>query len=542
MFEHAPIGMALTDPGGSLVRVNRSLARLTGRAPEDLIDQRYRSIVHPDDVARIDRALDEVRRTGRVVATDHRVVRDEQVVWLSVHISAVWNDGKPVSAVIQAEDVTARISAERRLRHLVLHDPLTGLANRTLFLDRLDQALGRAASNRRVAVLSLGLDRFTAVNDAFGRSAGDEALAAVARRLSGVVRPGDSVARIAGDEFAVLCQDVGDVKVVVGVAERAVGAIREPLRLRGRRTDLAASVGVVVAEAAATADDVVTHAELAMRQAKHDRAGVVVFAPELKARAARRAEVERELRPAFADGDLELWFQPFFDREGSARGVESLLRWRHPHRGLLAPADFLDVAEDTGLIVDIDDWFLDDAVHRFAPWHRVAPDLALHVNVSVGRLSVPGLADRVARVLDAAEVPAGALCLELTETDFLRLPGGAAHQFEEVRDLGVRTALDDFGTGYSSLAHLTRFRIDALKIDGSFVRAMGHQREADAIVRAVVGLARDLGLTTVAEGAESPEQVARAFEIGVDRVQGFALSGPLPAGEVARQLLAAPAT
>ncbi|MEO5680879.1 MAG: EAL domain-containing protein, partial [Acidimicrobiales bacterium] len=446
--------------------------------------------------------------------------------------------------VVQVLDLTSRKEAEAILAHQALHDHLTGLPNRALFLDRAARSLElgqRRASG--VAVLFLDLDRFKAINDTLGHEAGDRVLRATAHRLGEAIRPSDTLARFAGDEFAVLCEDVGSVEDAVGVAGRLIACLEEPLALGVSEVVMSASVGVALTSGRVTsAESLLRDADAAMYMAKDKGRGrVEVFDETLRKRAARRLETESGLRRALAGGELRLAFQPEVDlTTGRLAGIEALVRWEHPDRGLLAAAEFIGVAEETGLVNEVGAWVLQEAAGQMARWRRAYPhmvEVGMAINVSARQLADPGL---IAGAEAAVALAGGGapLCLEITETAVLESASPARETLRRLKSRGVLLGIDDFGTSYSSLAYVTRLAPDFLKVDRSFIAGLGVDRHDSAIVAAVINLAHTLGLFVIAEGVESEAQVDRLRQLGCDLVQGFVISKPLPADEFEVALVA----
>jgi diguanylate cyclase (GGDEF)-like protein len=433
--------------------------------------------------------------------------------------------------------VIARSRAERRVRHQALHDVLTGLPNRTLFFDRLAHALARSKRQRtRLAVLFLDLDGFKRINDTHGHHAGDEMLVSVAGRLREALRSSDSVARFGGDEFIMLLEDVEGEEEVL----RAVGRVHEtvaaaPFMIEGQSHPVDITIGVVLAgDSHGGPGDLVRDADAAMYRAKELGRGYAVFDSQMRERLVMRLRLEEELGRALDAGELRLLYQPIVSLDsGRIVEVEALLRWHHPERGLLEPAAFLDVAVETRLIIAIGKWVLREACRQAAAWRAAGiGDVALSMNVNMApsELAQPELTETVSAAI-AQGGPGIGLQLELTEGALIEDPQLPATLRELRSALGVRVALDDFGTGYSSLAYLTRFKIDELKIDQSFIRTLARGREAP-IVAAIVSMAHALDIRVVAEGIEMEEQAAAARELGVDRGQGFFFARPLAADAV----------
>jgi diguanylate cyclase (GGDEF)-like protein len=424
--------------------------------------------------------------------------------------------------------------------HRAFHDALTGLPNRPLFLDRLQHALARAPrAGRGVAVLFLDVDRFKSVNDRFGHAAGDELLMAVARRVEECVRPGDTVARFGGDEFAVLVEDVGEEQATA-VAGRILAALEAPFSIHEKNVFVSASVGIAAGRRGP--DELMRNADLAMYKAKSSGKGRYErFEPNLHAAVVERLELEVELRAAVENEEFVLHYQPIFSLErGAIVGVEALLRWIHPERGTISPADFVPLAEETRLILPIGRWVLTEACRRGQAWNSAhGGGLAMCVNISAQQLDQPGLVDDVAHALAKSGLPAEKLVLEITETLLMQDTEATISKVTRLKELGIQLAVDDFGTGYSSLQYLNRFPIDILKIAKSFVDGLAGDTQETALVRAITDLADNFSLRVVAEGIESPEQVPRLLALGCELAQGFHFSVPLE-DEAVGELLRGP--
>jgi diguanylate cyclase (GGDEF)-like protein len=401
--------------------------------------------------------------------------------------------------------------------------------------------MARAARDNTAepAVMFLDLDRFKLVNDGLGHDAGDELLAAVATRLRGSLRPGDTVARFGGDEFVLLFESVADRSRAEALANRVLSCFEQPFRIDGEDLRVSASLGVALYDAAHTAAELVRDADAAMYRAKgQGRGRMQMFDATTREHDLARVHTENALRSALDHDELRVHYQPIFSlRDLRTVGVEALVRWQHPTRGLLPPSEFIDVAEDSGLIVPLGAWVLAESCRQLVEWNSQLPDdrkLSLSVNLSARQLAEPGLVETVRSTLQAAGIDPMIVdvWLEVTETLVLRDPESAAARLTELRSLGVRLAVDDFGTGYSSLSYLRRFPVSALKIDRAFVAGLGQSSEDEAIVLAVVHLAHALGLEVVAEGVESDVQLSRLREIGCDFAQGYLLQAPLPAHQL----------
>ncbi len=419
-----------------------------------------------------------------------------------------------------------------QLAYQAIHDPLTGAANRTLVCDRLGHALDRLKRQRSsVAVLFLDLDRFKALNDSYGHDAGDTVLIELTRRLQGAVRPSDTVARLGGDEFVVLCEDVIGELEVVGIADRISHAVAAPFMVDGKEVSLTASIGIAFPRGEESPQSLLEQADAAMYQAKErGKARYQLFDTAMHERALRRLQTEEALRGALQEGELKVMYQPLVALEGGeVVAVEALLRWDHPERGVLGPGEFLDVAEDSGLIVPIGAWVIEEACRQAAEWGNGGDGtgkLKVHVNVSGRQLGLRELPELVRSALVGSGVDPSALCLEITETVLMHDAPAALRVLQALKSLGVRLSIDDFGTGYSSLTYVDSFPVDELKIDRSFVAKVG-EKEEPPIVLAVVSLAHALELDVVAEGVERAEQADQLRQMGCDIGQGYYWSGPL---------------
>jgi len=439
---------------------------------------------------------------------------------------------------VLASELQERKKVEAQLLYTAFHDDLTGLRNRAFFMDRLASALGSADDGRaRPAVVFLDLDRFKTVNDSLGHSAGDTLLREVAGRLKRCTRPHDTLARIGGDEFAVLIEDARDIAAPVAVAERILATLKAPARLGAQDVFPSCSIGVVQAdESTRSPEELLRDADVAMYHVKRKgRGDVAVFSEPMRQSAVAALEIEADLRRALDRGEFELAYQPIVD-PGTAdvAGFEALLRWRHPTRGLVSPADFVPTAEEIGLIRQIDRWVLRAACAQLGEWRAAFPDRDLYVsvNASAVELADPRFVPDVAATLAEFGLEPRCLEIEITEGLFLSPTPGVASALDELRRLGVRVALDDFGTGFSSLSYVTRYPIDTIKIDRCFTAGMCDDRRTLAIVELIVKLGDALGVTIVAEGVESGGQAALLTAMGCARVQGFHFGAPVPPSAV----------
>ena len=434
--------------------------------------------------------------------------------------------------VVNYRDVTTRKTLEEELRRQAFHDSLTGLANRALFADRLEHALSRTRSfGQHVAVLFIDLDDFKTVNDSLGHGEGDLLLVAVAERLQQPLRSGDTLARMGGDEFAVLLEDPSDASGPVEVAQRLLAALEPPFERGGKELFVHASVGIAVSTVKSmTPGDLLRDADVSMYTAKSNgKNRVEVFQPSMHAAATARLALKGDLERAMEREEFALLYQPIIQlKTGQVTGVEALLRWHHPRRGVVGPTEFIPVAEETGLIIPLGRWVLTEACRQAVAWDAEARrPLRMSVNVSGRQIHQAGFADEVAEVLAATGLDASRLTLELTESVLMQDVEVTAATLGELKALGVRLAIDDFGTGYSSLSYLRRFPIDELKIDRSFVATVNVGPDQSALVRSILKLGDTLHLETVAEGIEEADQLHELQGLGADLGQGFYFAKPL---------------
>jgi diguanylate cyclase (GGDEF)-like protein/PAS domain S-box-containing protein len=443
-------------------------------------------------------------------------------------------------------DALARQAAEDEIRHRALHDSLTGLPNRILFLDRLEQALARLRRGHSLAaVMFLDLDRFKRVNDSLGHHAGDEILTAVAPRLKQALRATDTVARFGGDEFGILLEDIASEVTATQAAERIAAVFARPFVLGSAEHFVTASVGIALARGGERADELVRDADTAMYRAKEGgRARYELFDDELRARAVSRLRMETDLRRALERRELWLEYQPVVSlRDETIVSVEALLRWKHPERGLIPPAEFIPIAEETGLIEPIGSQVLDEACRQAAQWHAARPDRApigISVNLSAVQIANATLPDTVAMAVRAADLDPSTLRLEITESVLLGETARLSETLSRLRELGIQLVLDDFGTGYSSLGYLTRLPLDALKVDRAFVKGLGHDPQDTSLTEAIIAMSRALSLPVICEGVETEVQLAELRRMGCDQIQGYYFSRPVHPREISSMLLDGP--
>jgi len=524
-FEEAPMGIMLADLQGTCFQANAALAAMLGTRPDALLGMAYSELCAPDEAATLERMVTELAAGERAGwQGEHRLrAVDGRAFWALVSLSAVRDEeGRPAYYIVQAQDVTERRRAEDALAHQALHDPLTGLPNRVLLLDRLEHALERQRREGSLAaLLFVDLDRFKPVNDSLGHAAGDLVLSEVARRLGEAVRAGDTVARLGGDEFVLFAERLEGGRDAVIVAERAAAAIREPISVEAHTVHLDASIGIAFA-GGEDPEELLGNADAAMYEAKQQRTNHALYDERMRVHAHGRVALEADLRRALAAREIAVHYQTQVDlATGALVGVEALARWEHPKRGLVLPGDFVPLAEETGLIAELGDQVLETACRDAARWARSpARPLVVSVNLSASQFAGRELATRVATVLDHTGLDPALLCLEITETAVMRDVQAARRALDALKTLGVRIAIDDFGTGYSSLSYLTRFPVDVLKIDRLFVQGLERAEEA-ALVGAIIAMGHALGVTIVAEGIETDAQRDELSWLTCDVGQGF---------------------
>ncbi len=440
-------------------------------------------------------------------------------------------------------DVGAERAAEEALAHAYLHDPLTGLPNRTLFTYRLAYALARGQREPgSVAVLVLDLDRFKAINDALGHEVGDEVLVEVANRLVGADGTAEVIARLGGDDFLVLFDGDGAEAAAVAFSDRVLAALGQPITAGGTEVFVTASIGIAATgEVSTEATPLLSNADSAMYQAKlRGGGGYHVFGEALRVEVIDRLTTEHALHGALDRRELCLHYQPVVDIEADAAvAVEALLRWEHPGQGLVGPNRFIPVAEESGLIIPIGTWVMEEACRQLRRWRQQGVVDAVEVNLSARQIDHPALVSVVEDILSATGVPPARLTLEITESALMKDAAAALEVLQALKELGCTLAIDDFGTGYSSLSYLQRFPLDILKIDKSFVDSLGGDPGGAAIVGAVVSLAHSLGLQVIAEGVETVQQLEQLHELGCDLAQGYLFSPPVPAAVLFREPIAA---
>jgi diguanylate cyclase (GGDEF)-like protein/PAS domain S-box-containing protein len=555
LVQHSSDVIAVIEPagGGTIRYISPSVTRVLGYAPGALNGTALTELLHPDDVPRVTTLLRDIGGQPGVPAPIEWRIRHQDGWWMFVE--AVWTNlmHEPTvrGVVVNTRDISERKSLEARLKHQASHDPLTGLANRALFLDRVAHALEMSSRYNRqpVAVLFLDIDNFKGYNDRFGHVPADRLLAAVARRLLLVVRASDTVARLGGDEFAMLVEDASEATAPVAAAERIGVVLREPFAIEQREVIVTASVGVAFASPELSPADLLRNADVAMYQAKSAGKGRwELFEPRMHDETVRRLELESELRRAVELGEFTLRYQPIVSlRDGVVRGMEALVRWEHPRRGTLLPAEFIPLAEATGLIVPLGSWVVTEACRQARVWQERFPQdrfpqgapLMISVNVSGHQLQRGALPESVRHAIHSSGLDPASLVLEMTESVLMHETDTMLARLQSLKTMGVRLAIDDFGTGYSSLSYLKRFPIDILKIAKPFVDDVGSRVTDAALAGTIIQLGETLNLKTIAEGIEQAAQLRELQALGCELGQGYYFAGPL-SSSLMESLLASP--
>jgi diguanylate cyclase (GGDEF)-like protein/PAS domain S-box-containing protein len=531
LFAHAGALLAILDSKARFLAVNPACNEVLGCAPEALVGQSLLDCLDPDDATTAVRRAAGTQgwKQGHVELLARHRHGDGSWRWLLWSGSAVGDHWYAA-----AKDVTEWL----RLEHHVGRDPLTTLPNREVFTEELAHALARhGRSQLHLGVLFIDIDSFKQVNDSIGHEAGDRLLAEAAQRLREAVRGGDVVGRLGGDEFVILLELLESDHEAVAVARRVLRAFADPFDVGAGALNVSVSVGLSIAhDDEKTAEHLIHEADIAMYRAKaNGRNRFAIFDAQLRVEVDRRLDVERELRSALARNEFEVHYQPVVSlADGSIAGCEALLRWTHSEWGPIPPDEFIQLAEENGLILPIGAWVLGAALRQLAIWRTGGHDISVSVNISPRQLSDEHVGAMVAALLVDANVPANSLCLEVTETAVLAEPVRAARRLAELRELGVRIAFDDFGTGYSSLRHLSQLPVDLIKLDRTFVSALNRQDayRDRAILIAVTTAARELGVQVIAEGVEDTAQLAELQRAGCGYAQGFLFSDPRPASEL----------
>lgn len=534
--------------GGKLVYVNRAFAQMLEYRSEELAGMPLSEVITSADDGLVEQMTQDSVDAHALEPHEMnlRSKRAAQRVTASATVSRIFWRGRP-AIMGTVRDVTERKKVEQNLMHSAYHDALTGLPNRSFFMDRLREALAvkNASETHQFALLFLDLDRFKLINDSLGHSFGDRLLVAITKRLRTCLRPADLLARYGGDEFTILLEHLQDLDEATAVADRIHEELARAFNVSGRDVFSTASIGIVInAPHYRHPDELLRDADTAMYRAKAaGKAGYVVFDDAMHQNVKANLKLETELRQALQRNEFRVYYQPVINlANGQLTGFEALVRWAHPELGLVAPEQFLAVAEETGLIIPLGWWVMETACSHLAQWRKRHKHLNDHITVSVNianrQFAHWVLPQRVARVLDMSGIPAKNLCLEITETVFMDNPGLAAETISRLHTIGVNLQMDDFGTGYSSLSALRTFKLDTLKIDRSFIAGIEKNRSDRAIVRTITVLAADLGMDVVAEGIETARQLELLRALGCRRGQGYYFSKPFAVNEVDRYLAA----
>jgi diguanylate cyclase (GGDEF)-like protein/PAS domain S-box-containing protein len=563
VFHHSALGIARLDRSARILDANAAFERFFDRPLCDVKNRSIAEFAAAEDSASIIAMVAEAAGGCDHSSTrEARFVRpDGKVAWGSLMLSCA-TDKRELGMIAVVQDVSERKALEAELLHQAFHDSLTGLANRALFRDRVDHALAHAGrEGERISVLFIDLDDFKAINDTQGHAAGDLVLQRVASALLNATRGCDTVSRLGGDEFAVLLERVNHSEGPEVAAQRIVNALAKPIETAaGRMVTVGVSIGIAMQKSGEDRDEVLRNADVALYEAKtRSRGRWVVYDPAMHAALVDKVSLEADLRvaiercllslrpglektgrfPRFGDSptqsQISLAYQPIVEMDSETlTGFEALLRWNHPERGLIAPATFVPIAEESGLVLALGRWVLRTACLQAAAWNARRPTepLTVTVNLSGRQLQDDSLTIDVESALKESGLPASRLVLEMTESVIMHESAAARKRLVELKQLGVRLAIDDFGTGYSSLSHLQQFPVDILKIDQSFLHRMHQGSQDAALVRTIITLAKLLSLRTIAEGVEDAEQQERLKELGCDSAQGFLFGRPMPVAEI----------
>ena len=546
-FDHAA-GMGLATADGAWLQVNNSLCQMLGYSEDELLKTNVQSVSHAEDVDWMQEQIENlVRGSIASIQLEQRCLRkDGQAIWVLLSVTKI---AKPhadsASLVFQIQDISDRKRAEEQLVHEALHDTLTGLPNRALFIDQVRKSMARWKRRKHgaFAILFLDLDGFKGINDLLGHSAGDQLLVEFSQRLGSSVRPGDTFARLGGDEFTILLDDLNDLNDAIIAVKRLMAMLKDPFRLPGRDLSITASIGVALsAEEYIDPNQMLRHADAAMYRAKQLGKGrYEIFDRLTSDRLERQSRIETDLGHAVERAELVLEYQPIVAlRTGKIAGFEALLRWQHPSLGLIPPPDFISVAEATGAIVPIGEWVLQEGCRQVREWQKncpQSPPLYISINLSVKQLAQPDLVEQVAVAVHSAGLDPAHLKLEITESMLMNAEA-AIRMLSHLHALGVSISIDDFGTGYSSLSYLHRLPIGTLKIDQSFVSSISHSKESFEIVRTIITLAQSLNLSIVAEGIETKDQLEKLTDLNCHYGQGHFFSKALAVEWAASYLFA----
>ena len=545
-FDHAA-GMGLVAPDGRWIQVNKSLCDMLGFSEAELLLGTVQRITHPEDLSLLREQLNKLREgTISSLQLEQRFFhKSGQIRWVLLSVANIKDtQSHAENLIFQMQDIGDRKQAEKKLVHDAFHDALTGLPNRMFFMDQLKQSVQRVKRQQQApfAVLFLDFDRFKIINDSLGHMVGDQLLIAIATKLRANVRPGDTVARLGGDEFTILLDSLKSPDDAIDMARRLLSNLSEHFKLPDREVLITASIGIALStNGYEHAEEVLRDADTAMYQAKSlGRARYEVFDQGMHVKAPDLVEIEKDLWRALERDELTLDYQPIVSlRTGAIAGFEALLRWMHPSRGMVSPLEFISVAEETGLIIPIGQWVLNQACRQTREWQKrypQKPPLQISVNLSPKQFMQRDLIDQISLALDSGGLSPGSLKVEITEGMVMQNVESTMQMLGQLQALGIAISLDDFGTGYSSLSYLHRFPISTLKIDQSFVSSMSNNQESLEIVRTILGLARNLKMEVIAEGVETLEQAVELRAMNCDYGQGFYFSKALTANSAVRFL------
>ena len=536
LLEHAVEGISQLDEAGRFVLVNAAFAQMFGYAPEQMLGLHWEQTLSPENRESYRVALQQMRVHGKTEVEAAGVRQDGSRLFMQAVLIPASKTSESGGYYGFVKDISERKSFEAKITYQAFHDALTGLANRTQFLNCLEFArIESRRAPRPLAVVFLDLDNFKVINDTLGHEGGDQLLIAVARQLKECVGSGDTIARLAGDEFTLLLEDISSLDDVVQTVERIQKRLQSPVTIQGSRVFVSASIGIAyMGQSYSAADDLLRDADLAMYHAKtQGKAGYAVFDRTLHDTLREQIEIEADLRVAVEQEQMRVYYQPLVDLEtGRFIGVEALVRWEHPEKGLLQPSRFMAIAEEKGSIIPIGYWVMEEACRQAKEWESFCPEnhpFTVNVNVSSKQLHQADIVERVRQILQKTGLSPSKLKLEITESVMVADMDSAIEKMHALKALGVKLALDDFGTGYSSMASLHAFPLDTVKIDRSFVHRLAEHGDAATIIGAIIAMAKSLQMDVTGEGVETASDVAELQGLGCNVGQGYLFSRPISA-------------